>query len=233
MPEIELNIRTDFLKMGDALGKVTKQIPYATAQALNDTVKAAQLSYRSALPTVFNSPTPFILNSSFTTPASKQSLSASLGIKNRTRRGMPATGYLEAEILGGERGEKPFEFKFGDLGVPAGMFAVPGPGATLDEHGNIPRIELDQIYRALAAGAARGRNVKIGGYFLGHFHSTGSIAVFRLVARGRVLPVIVFTRKDPAYAQRLDFYGIVKASAERDFARFFAARLKRALATAK
>ena len=53
-----------------------KQVPFATAQALTAVAKLAQGAVRAELPSVFDRPTPFTINSIAVTPARKTNLTA-------------------------------------------------------------------------------------------------------------------------------------------------------------
>ena len=69
---------------------VRRQVPFATAQALTRTARAAAADLKRELGSVFDRPTPFIANSPFATSASKARLEATVGIRDKGGRAAPA-----------------------------------------------------------------------------------------------------------------------------------------------
>lgn len=247
MDVIEVKLTGTLGGLPNFFGKIGRQVPFAAMRALNDTVKAAQRDYRAELPRVFDRPTAFTLNSSMTRPASKTNLRAALELKHA-----PATGRsLGPEIQGGARGLKPFERALGS--AAGGAFAVPGRGATLNSHGNISRAQIARILESVGIaaehnaggrpGASRrrkglqvrhGAKVYPGSYFVARAKATGEpLGIYRLVAAGRVVPVLIFVRRAPDYSKRLPLFEIVARSAAKNFDTFFSKRLREAVATAR
>ena len=250
MPAIALKVGGNLGALPSFFGKIAKQVPFAAARALNDTIKAAQRDYRSTLPSVFDRPTPFTLNSAFTRPASKTDLRASLELRHFAAKGTPADRYLGPEILSGDRGMKRFERALS--GLSGGAFVVPGRGAQLDAYGNISRGQIVQILSRLNAlgdqsagrkttGRLRkakllvrhGARVAPGDYFVARGRDGRPLGVYRLVSRGHIVPVLIFTRRPPRYRARLPFFQIVERSAAKNFGDFYRKRLAEAVATAR
>jgi hypothetical protein len=114
-----------------------RHLPFATARALTLTARSASEAGRKEIPQVFKSPTPYTQNSIAFTPATKQSLTARVFVKDRVSKGgaSPAR-YLLPEVRGGDRSLKRFEKALKSAGVmPPNLFAVPGGAASIDQYG--------------------------------------------------------------------------------------------------
>jgi hypothetical protein len=86
----------DFRPMTRRLDDLAKrQVPFATAQALNDTAAAAQIAVKRRLPSIFDRPTPFTLNAIGLERATKTRLVARVFVKEKQ------AGYLTVEETGG------------------------------------------------------------------------------------------------------------------------------------
>jgi len=254
---IEVNVEDDFDKLSKGLTRLEReQLPYAAARALTDTAKLAQGGYRQRLPSIFDRPTPYTMNSSRVQPARKDNLEASVELRDFAAKGTPAAKYLGPEIEGGARNVKRFERALALAGIrsPSG-FAVPGRGASLDQYGNMSRGQIVQILSQLNAMADRTQNVSArttaklarkgllarhgkrlapGQYFLATSKRDGEpLGIYKLVGRGRVEPVMIFPRRAPRYTMRLDFYGLMEKSYRANFGRLLAEWLEKAVATAR
>lgn len=224
-----------------------KQVRYAAAVALTKTAQRIQDDLIAEMRRVFDRPTRYTLNSLAIRPATKQSLEASVFMKEFAGKGTPAWKYLHAQIEGGSRRQKRFERSLSAAGLlPQGWFAVPGDNAQLDADGNMSRGQIVKILSALRASSDPTQNRNAGPgkgkmrndeYFSvppGHGLPAG-VYLRKPRADGRkadVLPVIMYIRK-AMYSRRFAFEGVASASAERHFEREFAAALNNALATAR
>jgi hypothetical protein len=116
-----------------------QQLPFAYANALNDSMFAVRNAWQAALPNIFDRPTAFTLRAVRYKKATKQTLEAFVYVLDETAKGTPPARYLLSEVTGGVREEKPFEFHLRRAGIlAADEYLVPARGAPLDEHGNIP-----------------------------------------------------------------------------------------------
>lgn len=253
---VEITVKDDLDKLSRALTALERhQIPFAAAIALNDTAKGAAADYRQKLPSIFDRPTPFTLNSAFVRFARKDNLQAAVELREFAGKGTPAAKYLGPEILGTGRNVKRFERAMERRGIGLEGFAVPGRGATLDAYGNMSRGQIAQILSQLNAMADRTRNVSAkttarlakrkllvkhgnrlapGQYFVANSKQDDqTLGIYKLVGRGRVEPVIIFPRRAPRYARRLDFYGLMGESYRARFGAAMTTRLAEALATAR
>ena len=102
-------------------GKLREQIPFATAKALTQTAKDVQRAESAEIGKVFDRPSPFTRGAVGITPATKQSLSAKVFLKDIQ------AAYLKLQVEGGQRFPK------------RRALVLPGSGLRLNQYGNIPR----------------------------------------------------------------------------------------------
>lgn len=253
---LQLGVRTDIdstIRALDAVG--SNQIPFATAKALTATAGLVREAEYREMRDVFDRPTPYTLNSLFVKPATKQSLTATVWLKDVAgKRGTPAAAYLSPDIAGGARVLKPFELMLRTAGVlPSSYYAVPGSGATIDAYGNMSRGQINQIlayFRAFPqtgylanttdkkrAALARGTKKRIGfEYFVGQ-PGNGELPLgvwqrFNLAHGSAIKPILIFV-DHATYKAIYDFAYTAESTVEREFPGQFKAALAEALATAR
>jgi len=142
--------------LADGLADLTdlerNQLPFATALALTETAKLAKQAIETAMPTVFDRPTPHTLDALRLIPATKQRLEARVWIKDEADGAAPASRWLTPEVYGGPRNDKRSEALLKARGIlPPGKFVVPGKGMKLDRYGNVGRGQLQKILSGLGA----------------------------------------------------------------------------------
>lgn len=125
MISFEHNIR-DFERALSDLAR--RQLPFATAMALNDTAKDVSEAWGKHLQRRLDRPTPFTVRSRYVRRASKRKLTATVGIKDRQ------ASYLKYQVEGGTR-------------LPARRALLVPVRARLNRYGNMPR---GAVARALA-----------------------------------------------------------------------------------
>jgi hypothetical protein len=238
-----------------------KQIPFAVATALNDTVRVAKSAVQDSMRKSFHGPVPRTLNSIRFKLATKAKLEAKMWIDDEPGKGIAAAQYLAAEAFGGARKAKRFERALQARGLmPSGMYAVPGAGAPLDGNGNLPGSFVVKLLSYLGAFGETGyranmtqkRKGKIAGMTRSArgFKMIGGVMYFVANGKGRtahlapgiysktgihgviVKPVILFVRS-PRYQIRFPFDRIVEGAVNAQFPRSLRDRLQRALATAR
>lgn len=219
-----------------------KQVPFATALALTKTGQAVKAAITETIPTVFQAPTQFTVNSIFLTPATKSRLWAKVWIKDRQAK------YLFPEVEGGYRNSKGFENLLRRNGMlPAGWFAIPTASAPRNGNGNVPGSVLVKVLSQLQASretaynentvAKRKRNAKAskGRYFAilpGRSHLPAGIYERMGTAFGSgVKMIFVYTPKKPVYRKRLPFYERAASVTKKIFPLAFREALRVALAT--
>lgn len=111
----------------DLRDDVISQVPFATAKALTDTAKEAQLALTSAIATVFDRPTPFTQRAIGITIARKTTLTARIFIKDIQAQ------YLGLEVTGGTRRPK------------ARALVIPSKQLPLNQYGNIPQGKIKAL----------------------------------------------------------------------------------------
>jgi len=139
---------------------IAKQIPFAMAKALTQTAIQAQTDIVQAMTQGFDRPTPYTLNSTYISPATKDRLEATVKLKNESAKGLPATKYLAPEVFGGNRNAKRSEVALRNLlNLDAGSFIVPGAAVPLDQYGNISAGTMTKILSAVQANPDYCQNV--------------------------------------------------------------------------
>ena len=219
-------------------------IPYAASTAINRVLSSARADVRAEMPSVFDRPNAWTLNSLRVRTASRDSLSGSLDVKNDSpNTGTRPEDYLLPNVDGGRRKEKRFERNLRYAGILApGHRAILGRGARLDAYGNLSRGEIQKILTAVKASFDRWqnrstsrrsrKNAENAQYFVGGLMDI-SIVGGEMVRRrkqphlapgiyeraGRSLKsALIFTPKQPTYRKRLDVARIAEARVNRDFA---------------
>lgn len=205
-------------------GVPTRIVPYAASTALTRCAKfAADQALPDAMRRVFAGPVPYTLKSLRTEPATKDSLSARVMVKNQAA-GVAPENFLQPEVEGGARKHKRMEAALRYAGVlRAGQYAMPGKGIDLDASGNVKGAEVRTILAALKGiravssaqdrktgkGLRKGRqlaNALFVGKPLGGGRPEG---IWRREGQ-RLRPLFIFANQAPRYAKRLDFSGTVQ-----------------------
>jgi len=225
--------------------KAKKQIPFATAVAITRTAKAVEKGLQKELGDTFDQPSRYITRGTFATKANKQTLSATVGMRDQSARGASPAQYVKESFGGGARGMKPYELAMQSMGaLPAGYRAVPGAGIKLDKSGGPNRKALTEIFGALKRGArvyaGRGKNMRQEGYFVVSTTKTARTnalapGLYRRTGAGRgsrIQAVFYFVR-EATYKKVIDLPAITKQGIDAVFSREFEAALAQALATAR
>lgn len=220
---------------------VGQAVPTVVAKALTFTVQKAQSAIAAEMSSVFKGgATPYTLKSTRIETATAQDLSARVAVKDRsTSNGTLPEDYLFPEVFGGPRKEKRFERAMRFAGLLQGRErAVLGEGAPVDSFGNLKRGEIQRILTATrsafepgqrkTASAKSKRNAKKAPYFAARIGKTMGVWK-RIGKQGEIEPILIFVTKQPSYTKRLDFEGVARATAQREFEPTF----RRLLAAAK
>ncbi|WP_353191398.1 hypothetical protein [Pandoraea pnomenusa] len=130
MVGFSVSVSKDLAKISKSLSKLeTKQLPFATAQALNAVAGNVNAAERKALPEVFDRPTPFTVNAVAVKRARKTNLEALVYIKDI------AASYLA-----------PYEFGGNHKLVGSGRtWLNPKDSALLNQYGNLSRTTLRRL----------------------------------------------------------------------------------------
>ncbi len=220
-----------------------KQLVVAQRKALAGIAGATKAEITAEMGRVFDRPTPYTLRSLYMR-VEKERLESEVWFKDQVDagKGTAATQYLTPQVYGGGRGLKRFELALQRIHVlPAGMYAVPAPGAKFDAYGNINRGQIVQIlsylsafgeqgYRANMTAARRAKlkrgTAKTRGFEYivirpGTRNLRPGIWERTQTAFGAGMrPVLWFVRA-PSYHKRLKFFEIAEQVHGRDFEQLF------------
>ena len=229
-----INVRHSGASIADVAasmrGVQSYMVPYAAATALTRTAKhAADKAVPDAMRAAFSSPVSYTLKSLRTEPATKDSLSARVMVKNTADGGVRPENFLAPQVEGGGRKFKGLETGLRYAGVlRAGQYAMPGEGLSLDAHGNVKGADVRTILTALKsirAASSTGKKLRKGGklkndLFVGKprggnrpdgiWRREGGSGQGKKEGYGRIRPLFVFASQAPQYGQRLDFNGVVQ-----------------------
>jgi hypothetical protein len=235
---IEINVKADVKEATRWLNDIQrKQVPFATAKALTSTAKLVQAELKREMLAEFDNPSAFTKNSTYSTSATKVTLQAEAGIKDRGMRVTPAK-LLKEHFTGGLRGGKPMERALIAMGaLPSGWRAVPGQGMTLDGFGNPKRNQVREILGSLRSKASvyqgRGKKMALVGYFLVPIGSDSNLTPGIYWRSGSsIKPMFIFV-KQATYRKVIDLPGIASKVVAKSFNAQFRAALDTALATAR
>src|SRR6185369_428541 len=132
--------------------RAAQRRPVGTAIALTRVAKSSERDLVQEMTKVFDRPTAYTLSGTFTRPATADKLISSVGLKNMSGKGTPASEFLGPQIVGGGRNLTRFEKALAYKGyLPSGMNAVPGIGAKIDGNGNMSAGQITQILSVLGA----------------------------------------------------------------------------------
>lgn len=234
-----------------------RQIPFATKLLLDELAIGVKAEQEREIRRIFDRPTPYTQRSLFLRRATKNRLQARVWVKDDLA-GAPDTNYLDSQVFGGARRFKRFERALQRVGVlPAGWYAVPGVGATLDTYGNVSRGQIVQLIAYFDAFGEQGFRANLGTrgrerlrrgtrgrqakeYFVAlpgvrrTAHLQPGIYEARFTGFGRTAPkpVLVFVRS-VSYQKRWDFEGIARRYIERNAERVWAEAWATAVRTAR
>ena len=237
-----ISVKADTDRMAKALSAVaTKQLPWATAAALNDTALAVHQDTRRLMESVFDRPTPFTLGAFKVTKAAPDRLQAAVERKDM----VVGRHYLETEEKGGPRRQTGFEKLMGMRIAYAGQLwgVIPADSAKLDQYGNWSSGERNQVLAVLKAmrdGSSNetGRSRKRAGskrarYFVPK-SGLKTPGVYKRVAGQRDAEIVLlFVASAPTYRVRLPFHDNAERVARETFGPRFAYRFNQALASAR
>jgi hypothetical protein len=206
-----------------------KRLPYATATALTRTAKKVQSAFIQAMKEKFDRPTPYTLSGTFVKAATARSLVATVGWKDWSTKATPASVFMLPQVQGGSRTLKRSEKLLQqERYLPAGMFAVPGSGAKMDQYGNMSRGQLVQVLSTLKAFPESGylanrsramskRRTRLPEFFVG---SPGGgrlpLGVYQRMRDRTIRPILIFT-KAPNYKILIPFAAVATGVYDANF----------------
>lgn len=232
-----------FKKMAEAINadlksRYLEKFPKACSAALSRTAVRCKAAMQEHMRTDFDRPTKWAIDAVRAVPATVETMSSAVLLKEFSSKGTPAEKYLGPEIMGGGRGRKRSEKALASAQYlkPSG-FVMPGNAAAMDEFGNQSRGEIVKILSVLRAfgeqgyraNRAKGWNKKnrVGQIFAvrqGSARAGLKPGVYRRTETG-VVCLMRFVSKAPNYKVRLPFDQLVMT----DAARIFPEELERAV----
>jgi hypothetical protein len=217
-----------------------KQLPYATALAITRTAKSVEQRLLADMSSAFKPASPYVAHSTFSTAATKQNLTATIGLKDIKPAGGTAPSVLLKEnFSGGLRGNKPFEKAIASLGgLPSGWRAIPGSGIKLDAYGNPSRSEIGEMLGALRSHLqiykGRGKRLTLTGYFIvpvgapTHLHP----GIYKRLDRAAIKSMFIFVQS-ARYRKVIDFERNAAEVIAREFQPTFDAAFRDAIRSAR
>jgi hypothetical protein len=222
MATITLDIKSELPKAIRWTDTMTKQLPFAIAQALNSVGFDARTALKGASRTYFDKPTPFIQNAWRVDKANKRSLVVTVLPEAKREP------YLRANITGGKRGTKPFEAKFlgqASSAIPSDSKLIPA-AIRRNAAGNVSLSALKRIQQQIGQ---PGRN----GVFVGTPPGTQRPpGVYQRMARGKLKPLFIAV-PSATYRPIFPITDIGTKVAERRFGTYLRSSLEKAVASAR
>lgn len=216
-----------------------KQLPFATALALTRTAKQVEKALGEQLVRRLESPSPYTKRSTFSTAATKTTLQATVGIKDKKPAGGTAPAVLLKEHFGGgARGNKPMEKAIASMGLlPSGWRMVVGAGMPVDAYGNPRRNAVRELIGALRSRTqlykGKGKRMALVGYFAVPVGAQSHLAPGIYWRKGRAIrPMFLFVPR-ATYRKRFDLPRLGTEIVAREFDTNFNTALDSALATAR
>lgn len=183
-----------------------KQLPFATAMALNETAEVVKKAEELSIAVSFDRPTPFTKKALYLRRATKGKLTATVGAKKIQ------ADYLRRQVTGGRR-------------TPSGKAIVVPVKARKNKYGNLPKGSVKRSLRrpdVFVASRRRG--------------STGHLApgVYQRPGRsGGGLKLLASFEDSANYTAQWRFHGLAMSRARAAFHPAFIKAMKRAIETAK
>lgn len=216
-----VSLRVDLSAVNREMDRIVqKQVPFALALALNDTVEDVDGAWKEDLERDLENPTPFTKKGTFKRRASKRRLMGQVGFKPIQSQ------YLALQVDGGVR-------------KPKGRALIVPAGIRLNKYGNITRgavAKAGQKATTFVASSSdpKTRHLKPGIYDRpkrGRYRAGGSGRKNRGKVKG---PKMLISFKSKAsYRKRLDLNGTASAKVDEVFGNHFDLRFRAAVATAK
>jgi hypothetical protein len=129
-----------------------QQFPFACARALTMTARDAKVHVQKQLPRIFDRPTPFTVNSLYSSYATKKNLYAEVGYREWATKGTPAYKYLSPNVYGLDRPQKASERLLERRGlIPRGSRLVATKAVSKNQYGNVPGGMYTRILSGLGA----------------------------------------------------------------------------------
>lgn len=191
-----------------------------SAEQLNRMTASAKDDLRLKMTSIFDRPTPWAINSLYTSKATDTNLSGAVWLKDdrgisAPNVGVPAAKFLWAEIYGGLRQPKGVEIALRSMGILlANQFVTPAREWPRDAYGNIRGTDVQQMLTSLRGGTTKKE------YFVMLDPSSGQhIGIARRKGRNDVQMMYMITNSAPQYQLRYPFRNIGIQAAKDEFSK--------------
>jgi hypothetical protein len=155
---MKINVTHNIPEVTAALRKAADQVPRVLVTALNRVAAQAVRNVHVEMKSVFDRPTPWVLNSLRIKYANPAKPEAELTFRD-DKSNQGSGSMVEPQIFGGRRRYKAMEGRLLAMGMmPPGYNAVPGAAAQLDGYGNMSRGQISQMLNVLGTYQEDGYN---------------------------------------------------------------------------
>ncbi|AUR01987.1 hypothetical protein [Phaeobacter inhibens] len=240
--DLSLHMDTsDFIKGADEIQR--KQLPMATAWALNDTAQDVLEHIQHRMEVVFDEPTRFTKNAFHVWRAKKSNLVA----KVQERPSVGSKHYLKVQERGGRRPKTGLERMLSSSLAYDGILAAiaPAAGAKRNRFGNWAPGQRNQAisaikgwsetgYKANATKGSAARNRSRAAYFVPQKSSNLTPGIYKRTGRGKrekIVKIAHFLDSLPSYSERLGFHDGAEQVFESQFPMHFRRAFKKAMST--
>lgn len=218
MYELKINGIDDAIKSLDALEK--EQLPFALALTATWTAQDVQAEEKKVIASVFDNPSPYVINSVRVKAAKKNNPIAAVWVNDgSTGSGGNIAETLSAEIWGGKRKPKGFTRVMYSKGIlKKGKYLVPAPNAKRNQYGNISKATLKKVISDLENPTSKKGRIK---YFMldddNGVSSAWNNVIWKKLGRNDMEPFLIITDEAPSYKKRLPFYEVAERIINKQF----------------
>jgi hypothetical protein len=217
-----------------------QQFPYACARALTMTARDAKVHVQGKLPKIFDRPTPFTINSLYSSYATKKNLYSEVGYREWATKGTPAYKYLSPNVYGLDRPQKASERLLERKGlIPSGSKLVMSKAVRKNQYGNVTGGMYTRILSGLGAhmqagftANSRRGSKKARRYFIGTPRGGTMPAGIYERFKGHIRPLF-FIEPRARYKPVFHIQGLVEQAVAKTWAWNFDTSMRMALESAK
>jgi hypothetical protein len=229
MATLTLDIRSELPKAIRWTDAMTKQLPFAISQALNQSAFDVRTALGGATRQYFDRPNRFTQTAFLYSRSTKRNLEATVYANDQ--QGRDRARYLRFGIAGGTRPQKGFERKFlaevvGTGRIPASSQLVPTSLVKLDGSGNVSLATIKRIQKGLNGNQR-------GGFFVGTPRGGNRPPGIYRRSREQLFPYFLATGQQARYRSRFPMQDIGQKVVQRRFGDYLRSSLERALESAR
>lgn len=232
---VRVRVQMDVEALARTLNASRNNIRFAAAASLTHVAKAGQKQLTIQIGQRFDNPTPWIRKGTFVKPATPDTLTSEVGIKDQGASAPPAK-YMNEHLNAGARSSKPMELALRAAGVlPDGWLVVPSRfGVKLDAYGNVSKATFRKILQAVTSGSTASTGagtfrmfvVKPGSPLAARLQP-GIWSAARIGGQSQAQPVLLFVQQ-ATYQQVIDLEQLAGAVVAQEFSAKFRAMLDQA-----